>query len=120
MKNGKKLIGQAAEKQAQSYLEHQGLIWVCSNYRCPAGEVDLIMTEGDNLIFVEVRYRSLVEYGESAETVGPRKQSRIIKAAWHYLLKIHKMDKLNCRFDVVGLNAQNEINWIQNAFEVKY
>jgi putative endonuclease len=116
----KKIIGNWAEQTVRKYLEQQGLTWVCSNYLCPQGEIDLIMRDSSYLVFVEVRYRSDPNYGESVETVVWRKQSRLIKAAWHYLLETHAVDKEDSRFDVVGVTADEKIYWIQNAFEVKY
>jgi len=115
----KKLIGQAAEIKARAYLEKHGLVWICSNYFCPQGEIDLIMRDRETLVFVEVRYRRRADYGESVETVARRKQQRLIKTAWHYLLETHQVDKVNGRFDVIGLIG-DKIYWIQNAFEVQY
>lgn len=115
-----KKIGQVAETYARAYLEKKGLIWVCSNYVCPMGEIDLIMRDQEMLVFVEVRYRRRSHYGETLETVEWRKQSRLIKAAWHYLLDIQAIDKVNGRFDVIGFTADEKIDWIQNAFDVKY
>lgn len=78
------------------------------------------MRDQETLVFVEVRYRTDLDYGESAETVVWRKQHRLIRAAWQYLLEIHSIDKVNCRFDVLGLDASGQIDWIKNAFEVEY
>ena len=115
-----KIIGDLAEERARAYLQQQGMVWVCSNYRCPQGEIDLVMRDLETLVFVEVRFRSHPGYGESVETVVWRKQHRLIKAAWHYLLEINALEKVNARFDVLGLAADGEIYWIQNAIEVKY
>jgi putative endonuclease len=114
------LTGRLAERQARNYLEQQGLIWVDSNYRCPQGEVDIIMRDRNTLVFVEVRYRAAPDYGSPVETVITQKQRRLIKAAWHYLLENNFVEKINCRFDIVGLSPDQEICWLQNAFEVKY
>lgn len=120
----KQLIGQLAELRTRRYLEEQGLKWVCSNFRCQGGEIDLIMRDQAGLVFVEVRYRSSTSRGESLETVTRYKQQRLIKAAQYYLLTTGQMDKINGRFDVIGLSpvgtAVEKIYWIPNAFEVKY
>lgn len=122
----KRILGQLAEQQARDYLESCGLIWECSNYLCPAGEIDLIMcdpgvcADQETIVFVEVRYRKAWDYGESVETVVWHKQHRIIKAAWHYLIENNAIDKINGRFDVIGLSPGEEICWIKNAFEVEY
>ena len=115
-----KVIGQLAEQKARKYLEKQQLIWITSNYQCPAGEIDLIMDHFETLVFVEVRFRQSLDYGANIETIERRKQLRVIKTAWHYLLEKNLVDKINCRFDVIGLDADEKIYWIQNAFEVEY
>jgi putative endonuclease len=116
----KKLAGQRAETLAQQYLERQGLVCVLRNFRCSSGEIDLIMRDREILVFVEVRYRKAFDYGDSVETVIRSKQQRIIKAAWCYLLENNIVDKIQGRFDVIGIGADEQINWIQDAFEVEY
>src|SRR5262249_37405883 len=101
------------------YLEQHGLVSICNNYLCPGGEIDLIMRDQETTVFVEVRYRADLDYGDSVETVVCYKQRRLIRAAWHYLLETNTVDKVNGRFDVVGLHGE-KIVWIKNAFEVKY
>ena len=56
-------LGANAEQWAQQYLETQGLTNVINNYRTPRGEIDLIMQEGNTLVFVEVRLRSTSQFG---------------------------------------------------------
>ena len=48
----KKLIGQRAERLAESYLEEKGMELICRNYRCRQGEIDLILRDGQTLVFV--------------------------------------------------------------------
>ncbi len=108
-------IGHAKEQQARAYLEAQGLQQIVNNYRCRFGEIDLIMREGDTLVFVEVRFRSSDRFGTSAETVGLRKQRRLIAAAEHYLQRHPSC--MRCRFDVLALGPGEQMQWIQNAFE---
>ncbi len=107
-------VGSVMEERAHSFLEHQGLRLVTRNYRCRRGEIDLIMFDSETLVFVEVRYRKSSRFGTAAETVGSRKQSRLIAAAGHYLSHCHTQPP--CRFDVVGIDGNNRIEWIKNAF----
>ena len=71
--------GFVAEKQACDYLMSQGLKWVESNYRCQLGEIDLIMRDKEYLVFVEVRARASRDFGGALESVGYRKQQKILK-----------------------------------------
>ena len=114
------IIGNHAEQKAYDFLTKQGLKNLTRNYRCRMGEIDLIMKEGANLIFIEVRFRKSSDYGQSFETVTRSKQQRIIKASLHFLKKYPKFQRANCRFDVIGVDFKGKITWIKNAFTVQY
>lgn len=109
-------IGQAAEELACQYLQKQGLKILERNYRCRMGEIDLIMQDDEDLIFIEVRYRQNNHYGNGAETVTLAKQNKVIKAANYYLQKQKFNDRIACRFDVVALTFSDQVEWIKNAF----
>lgn len=108
--------GKNAEQQALHYLVAHGLKHLDSNYYCKGGEIDLIMNDAEQLVFVEVRYRSRSDYGSAAESVTVAKQRKLIIAAQHYLMT-SGLDK-PCRFDVVGIDNKRKINWIKDAFQV--
>jgi putative endonuclease len=111
--------GTAAEDLALRYLEARGLTLVTRNFRCRTGELDLIMRDGEQLVFVEVRSRRHTRYGTPAESVTRTKQQRLLRAAAFYLQR----QRLNppCRFDVVAiLQAESEpqVEWIRDAFQL--
>ena len=108
--------GMAMERVAARHLMQQGLQAIACNYQCRAGEIDLIMREHDTLVFVEVRYRRSTRHGNAAETVTSRKQQRLIRCARHYLMRQGLHDTVPCRFDVLGITADGQIDWIRNAF----
>ncbi len=109
------LDGAQAERLACTHLERAGLKLVTRNYRCPQGEIDLVMDDRDTLVFVEVRYRRSNAFGTPAETVGPHKQARLRAAAGHYLVK-HAVDRV-CRFDVVAISSHEpRVEWLRDAF----
>jgi putative endonuclease len=113
--------GQAAEELACRYLTQQGLILIERNFRCRMGELDLIMRDGEYLVFIEVRSRGNRNYGTPAETVTIHKQKRLIRAAAYYLQRHHL--NIPCRFDIVAIsNIQNEkdLEWIKDAFQINY
>ncbi|HYY15144.1 MAG TPA: YraN family protein [Gammaproteobacteria bacterium] len=112
--------GQWAEAIAATYLKAQGLCELKRNYRCPAGEIDIIMQHQATLVFVEVRYRADDRYGHALETIIPRKQRRLLKTAWHYLQTHPGTARLPARFDVVTVGGGQEkptLEWIKGAFE---
>lgn len=114
-----KTIGDAAETKALNWLQGQGLKLVDRNYRCRQGEIDLIMREGEFLVFIEVRQRTQTTHGAASETVTLRKQRRLVMAARHFIAN-HNISADQCmRFDVIGLGRHSEpdaIEWIPNAF----
>ncbi|KTD17889.1 YraN family protein [Legionella jordanis] len=113
-------LGTAAEQRAKNYLLAQGLKWIGSNYRCRWGEIDLIMSEGSCLIFVEVRSRSSLSFGGAAASIGWAKKQKLLKAASHYLLVHPNHSKQPSRFDVLSLDGSETINWIRNAFGLDF
>lgn len=112
--------GEAAEAQACQYLEQQGLKLRQRNYRCRQGEIDLVMDHGQQLVFVEVRYRRSTRFGSGAESVNPRKQHKLVLAAQHFLQAHPKLNNKPARFDVVSMQLAGQtakIDWIQDAFQ---
>lgn len=107
-------IGQAKEALAGQFLQAQGLVLVQRNYRCRAGEVDLIMRERDLVVFVEVRFRRSNTHGSPGETLTLTKQQRIIRAAAQYLQRFAVPPP--CRFDLVAIGANDRIDWVSDAF----
>ncbi|HEY9147442.1 MAG TPA: YraN family protein [Gammaproteobacteria bacterium] len=113
--------GRHAEQLAERYLGGKGLRLLARNYRCRGGEIDLIMSDGDSLVFVEVRYRKHQHFGGAAASVDRRKQQRLILAAQYYLQQT-RSSSLPCRFDVVAISPGGHdgprIEWLTNAFEL--
>jgi putative endonuclease len=109
--------GEAAEQQAVDYLSRRGLKLVTRNYRCKAGEIDLIMREKRTLVFVEVRYRQSDDYGSALESITLSKQRKLLAAANLYLQK-NCIDQ-PCRFDVVAINGSGHrrTSWIKDAIQ---
>ena len=89
-----------------------------SNYRCRFGELDLIMEDGEYLVFVEVRYRRSTRFGGAIVTVDARKQKRLRAAAEHFRQTSDSAARRPCRFDVIGIEdeAGENLQWIKNAF----
>lgn len=114
MQGRKQLDGRSAEDQAQRYLVRQGLTLVTRNYRCKAGEIDLVMQDGDTLVFVEVRLRRNRHFGGALASVDTRKQRHLVHAAQHYLQYSRWTGP--CRFDVLGMDGRGDNDWIRDAF----
>ncbi len=111
----KKKSGDLAEKRACQFLKDKGLELITQNYRVASGEIDLIMRDKNEVIFVEVRSRAKNEYGTAIESVNKNKQRKILETSLLFLQERRWLDKVNCRFDVIGINQDN-LEWLQNAF----
>ncbi len=107
--------GQDAEDQAAIFLSQQKLKLITRNYRCRFGEIDLIMQDGDTLVFVEVRMRNSNYYGGAAASITINKQARLIQTAKHYISR--QNHDVPCRFDAVLISGNREIEWIRSAFD---
>ncbi|WP_160061046.1 YraN family protein [Psychromonas sp. L1A2] len=109
-------IGVQYEQQALAFLKAQGLLLVCQNFYCRYGEIDLIMSDNDTLVFIEVRYRKNQNYGGATASVTLQKQKKLIKTAKHYLSQLD--NEPYCRFDVVAISEKTtQPQWIQDAFQ---
>jgi putative endonuclease len=109
--------GSDAEQAARRLLESAGLVHVAANVRYKVGELDLVMRDGDALVFIEVRARRSLRYGGAAASVGHHKRVRLHRAANRFLLERFGQHRWPaCRFDVVAFEAGRP-NWIKAAFD---
>jgi putative endonuclease len=111
--------GALAEDFACKWLESRGLRLIQRNYRCRAGELDLVMRDGEELVIAEVKFRRRSDYGHPEETVDARKRRRIISATRHLLLTTEAFTNIDVRFDVVALSGDlstPEVHWLRDAF----
>ena len=112
-------LGKKAEQRACQHLKKAGLKLLEKNFHSKMGEIDIIMKDKDELVFVEVRLRNHQDYASALESVDYYKQQKLRKTAQFYLQKHRLADKVPCRFDVVAVAflAQNpSFDWIKNAF----
>ena len=98
--------GQRAEELALKTLESRGLKLLERNYRCPHGELDLVLMSGDCVVVAEVRYRRNGSHGSAAETVGPEKRRKLILATQHFLHSHADLRRKPLRFNVVAVSGE--------------
>ncbi|MCS6767045.1 MAG: YraN family protein [Candidatus Protistobacter heckmanni] len=108
--------GAVFEARSLDYLLDQGLALLVRNYRCKAGEIDLILREPRGaLVFVEVRARAGAAFGGAAASVGAAKQARLVRAASLYLARRFGCSPPPCRFDVIAFEG-GRLCWHRDAF----
>ena len=112
--------GQDAENKALNELQRCGLKLLARNWSCRRGELDLVMLDGDTVVFVEVRFRRHEAWGGALESVDAGKRSRLAAAAEQFLQEHARWRRHPCRFDVVAMSPGENaaaFNWIKNAFD---
>lgn len=106
------------EAEAEAFLQARGYRVVARNWRGGGGEVDRIAWDGEVLCFVEVRSRRGADHGRPAETVGKKKQQKVVRAALAFLCQEAKGRWPMVRFDVVAIVAlEGRFELFQNAFD---
>ncbi|NLM17698.1 MAG: YraN family protein [Candidatus Riflebacteria bacterium] len=120
MITSKQLLGKECEEAALRFLLKRGLRLVARNYSTKLGEIDLIMKDGEVLVFVEVRSKTDSTHGTPLETIDYAKRRRIEKVAAAYLRDYHISQDVFCRFDAVGItitsDGEQKLEYIENAF----
>lgn len=112
-------LGAAAEAAALRHLEAAGLQLLARNARFKVGELDLVMREGDTIVFVEVRLRRAAGFGDGFDSVHRQKRRRMVRAAQAWLAARPALSRQPCRLDVVSAGlagADLTLDWERNAF----
>ncbi len=107
--------GDIAEARALAYLLGCGMRLVERNVSSRLGEIDLVMQDGGDVVFVEVRSRARSDFGGAAASVGPAKQRRLQREAQRWLNQRFADRWPPCRFDVCAIEGER-IEWIRGAF----
>jgi putative endonuclease len=116
---GRGELGRRGEAVAADFLRTRRYTIVARNYRCRAGEIDLVAMDGSVLVFVEVRSRRGDRAGTPLESVDPRKQAQVVRVARRFLAERGWYER-DARFDVVGVRFDADppvVEHVQNAFE---
>ena len=113
----RKNTGNIGEDIATRYLERLGYRILERNFRCKLGEIDIIAQDKNEIVFIEVKTRKILSYGDPADSVNEPKQKHIYKAAEYYLLINNKLDNFT-RIDVMEVYIEDmghKINHIKKA-----
>lgn len=123
------------EDLACEYLCNKGLMILTRNYAWPGGEIDIILRDQQELVFVEVKFRRSEDYGCPLEKISQQQIRRIHNTAAHFLEDSPQYEKTFYRFDAIGITplaiappstthqlyppdiyGDYQIDWITNAF----
>ncbi|MEP6599789.1 MAG: YraN family protein [Actinomycetota bacterium] len=120
----KDAVGRYGERVAERHLADAGLTILARNWRCPAGELDLVARDGAVLVFCEVKTRSSTDFGDPAEAVIRTKATRIRGLALRWLAEQRDLGGSafwpELRFDVVSVVRQRSgaasVRHVRGAF----
>ena len=107
--------GRWGERLAASHYRRRGYEVVDRNWRCPTGEIDLVVRAGNTVVFCEVKARRSTAYGGAVAAVDHRKQLRLRRLAAAAALAAHDVRGVEIRFDVVAIDGV-EVTVIEAAF----
>jgi len=112
-----KTMGKRAEDLAAYFLIKDGYEILERNFYSRFGEIDIIVTKDDFVVFVEVKYRRNDTHGTPSMAVNFRKQEKMKKTALHYI-GMHEIVDKDFRFDIIEVMGAHELRLkhIDNAF----
>lgn len=127
MKNGslsqknkaRQILGRCGEDRAAAFLVQNGFICLDRNWRCRGGEIDLIVEQGEEIRFIEVKTRKTLTYGRPEEAITARKLAhfRIAAEAWMAVQTLASQKRF--QFDVITVflpnTPQEQLVWIENV-----
>ena len=109
--------GKIGEESAEKYLIERGYTLVTRNFKAHPGEIDLVMTSGCDLVFIEVKAWKNLSVMDLENSIDARKQRRIIAASQVFMLQNQRLCQgKTIRYDVVFVSGGGEITHIKDAF----
>lgn len=108
--------GDDGERRAREFLEACGLRCLDAGWHCRLGELDLVMRDGDILVFVEVRVRGAGSLVSALESIDAGKQQRFVRAARAWLSRHPREAEAPARFDIIAIDS--ELQWLRDAFSI--
>lgn len=108
-------LGAEGESKVLDWYQEKGYELVARNWRCRTGEIDLIVSRRQTLVFCEVKTRTSSAFGGPFAAVGETKQARLRSLALEWLAANPAPQRRQLRFDVAGVLA-GEVEVIENAF----
>ena len=100
----KRRLGERGETIAARHLTRCGMVLLDRNWRCDAGEIDLVLRDGHVLVICEVKTRTSIDYGAPLEAIDRRKVDRLRRLAARWL-RVHDCHPEDVRIDMVGVLA---------------
>lgn len=111
-------LGSAGERAAERHLKSRGMKIVARNYKCPAGELDLICADDNTIVFVEVKTLMSDADADPENKINATKQ-RKLEAVARYWLRAHGEPEAAYRYDAISVvmnDGKPVVRHIEEAF----
>lgn len=112
-------LGRIGENIIADYITKLGYKVVERNFECNQGEIDIVAKDKEELVFIEVKTRTDISYGEASEAVTDTKKRHLINSIKYYIYK-QKLEKQPIRIDVAEVyinKGKVKVNYIKQAIE---
>jgi putative endonuclease len=112
------ILGKTGEQIAGLFFEGKGYAIAHRNWRCKAGEIDLIVNRGEEWRFVEVKMRSGIEFGYPEEAVTEYKSENFYNAISEFLAKNPQINEDEVHADILAIilnDKEFDIRWIEDG-----
>lgn len=100
--DGRRTLGRWGESVAATHLEAKGYQLIERNWRCRWGEIDLVLRQGETLVFVEVKTRRGSDFGTPEEGITARKAQKLLQIGQQYVAE-RELDDVDWRIDMVAV-----------------
>jgi putative endonuclease len=113
-------LGAAGERHARTLLERRGYRFIASNWRCTAGEIDIVMADGPELVFIEVKTRRGEASGRAEEAISAAKGRRLLAAGEWFVSTFAEWQQTVWRVDLVAITIDRtghvvRVTHVENA-----
>lgn len=112
-------LGKLGEEVIANYITRLGYKILDRNFECKQGEIDIIALDNKELVFIEVKTRTGINYGEASEAITKYKKRHLLNSIKYYLYKRNLEDEF-VRIDVAEVYVEGKnikINYIKKAIE---
>lgn len=112
-------LGRIGENIIADYITKLGYKVVERNFACNQGEIDIVAKDKEELVFIEVKTRTDISYGEASEAVTDTKKRHLINTIKYYIYK-QKLENQPIRIDVAEAyinKGKVKVNYIKQAIE---
>lgn len=110
-------IGVYGEEKAVEYIKKIGYEIIQRNFRCKVGEIDIIARDKEELVFIEVKARTNIKYGNPIEAINTIKKKHMYRAIQYYLIS-EKIEYNFIRIDAIEVYLKKEICVINHIKQI--